>query len=224
MTRRSCPPLLAVLLLSLGGTGCLRLEQPRPERRFYLIEAVRPDSPARTEPVGTLQVRRFQISPAYETPSFIYRTGQHAYEADFYNAFFVPPAAMFTDQFSRWMGEAGLFDRVASGSSQVRARYLVEGLVTAVYGDYRNAARPEAAIELQVLLLKDRPGDPVIVHQGRYPVREPVLENTPEGLTAAWNRGLESIMMQVEREFTQALADPGIEGPAAGNGPRSARD
>jgi cholesterol transport system auxiliary component len=198
---------LAVIAIPLLGiSGCLKLERPRPERRFYLIEAARPDQP-RPPVAGPLQVRRFQVSPAFDSPGFIYRTGEHGYESDYYNAFFVPPAAMFTEQCTRWLGDAGLFERVAPAASQLRGQFLLEGHVSAVYGDYRQSGRPEAVIELQLLLLRDRPGDPEVIHQGNYLARQPVGENTPEGLVAAWNAALASILARVEGDFASILTD-----------------
>jgi cholesterol transport system auxiliary component len=198
-----------MLMLAISGailSGCLKLERTRPERQFYMLEAERPETPAAAKPHGALRVHRFQAGPAYDTPAFIYRTGLHGYESDFYNAFFVQPAAMITERSMQWLGASGLFGPVGTSSSQVRAPYMLEGTLVSVHGDYRNPERPEAVIELQVILFRDEPGKPEIVHQAEYAAREPVTENTAEGLVMAWNRALSSILSRMENELAQALA------------------
>lgn len=209
---------LAVLgVLALALTGCVRLERERAEKRFYMIEATRPSREIHNEPMadGMLRVRRIGISPAYESASFVYRTGEAAYESDYYNAFFIAPDALLTDQVSRWMDAAGLFGRVAPGGSHMRGEYLLEGSVLSLYGDYRPGAGPDAVIELQLALLKDGPEGLTLLHHGTYAGRERLREGGPEGLVAAWSLALAGILEQAEGDLARALSTAAAEGPEA---------
>jgi cholesterol transport system auxiliary component len=195
------------LIVMLCASACLRLDRERPEKRFFLIETVRagdPNPSAAAE--GMLQIRRFDVSPAFEAPSFVYRTGEYAWESDYYNAFFTSPDAMLTEMSSRWLGDTGLFMRVASHSSQVRGDYLLEGHVVSLYGDYRPGRRPEAVIEMQVLLLRDLPRETVIVLQGNYMAHEPVAGHAPGDLVAAWGRAMHSMLTELEGDLARVLA------------------
>lgn len=199
----------AALVLALGlSAGCLKLERARPEKEFFLIEAQRPQAAqgpaARMD--GTLQVRRFQIGPAYDSPAFVYRTSDSGYESDYYNAFFVMPASMLTEQCTRWLDASKMFERVVPLSSQVRGEYLLEGNVIALYGDYREASQPRAVIEMQILLLRDGVGEYEVVEHRDYSAHEAVTGRGGEALVAAWNRGLASILRDMESDLAAGLA------------------
>lgn len=205
MTSRSCL-ILAGLMTVLLTAGCLRLERERPEKRHYLIEVAREEHEPDASPAGgVVQVRRFDVSPAFEASSFIYRTGGSSWESDYYNAFFVSPDVMITGQVARWLENAGLFTRVSTGGSQVRPDYLLEGNVVTLHGDYRDPARPVAVIELQLLLLLDRVGETEMVFQGDYSGREPVPGNSPQDLVVAWRDALKSILRDAELDLAEAL-------------------
>jgi ABC-type uncharacterized transport system auxiliary subunit len=205
-------PLIRILmpaLFAVGLSACLRLEREAPEKRFYLIEAVRPSaSPpagAASRTGGTLQVRRIVVGAAFESPSFVYRTGEATYDADYYHAFFVSPDAMFTDQVTRWLDAAQIFDRVGATGSQLRGEYLLEGSVRTLYGDYRSGIGPEAVLEIQLLLLRDAPDGMTTLHEGTYEARERLRGDGPEALVAAWSLGLASILERAEVDFAGAL-------------------
>lgn len=198
----------ALTLLCLASAGCLRLERERPEKRHYLIEAKREgESHPASAGRGMLHLRRFNVNQAFESPSFVYRTGESSWEADYYNAFFVSPDVMLSEQVSRWLRQSGLFSRVATRGSQVRADYLLEGNVISLHGDYRDPGRPEAVIEIEILLLRDNRGDAEILSQGEYRVREPVGGDRVEDLVAAWGRALASVLREAESDLADALAE-----------------
>ncbi len=197
------PGLVGILMLS----GCLRLEREHPEKRFFLVEAVRADATRPSEfEDRILQIRRLDISPAFEAASFVYRTGESSWESDYYNAFFTSPDVMLTELTSRWIAASGLFGQVVSPSSLMRSDYLLEGHVVSLYGDYRPGRPPEAVIEIQVLLLRDLPKRPETIVQGNYRASEPVTGNAPGDLVAAWGRGMRSILGDIEKDFNGALS------------------
>lgn len=196
---------LAIILMAVVTSGCLRLERERPEKRHYLIEAARQDRQRPSATTGVVYVRRFDVSPAFEDPAFVYRIGDTAWEADYYRDFFVSPDAMLTGQVARWLDDAGLFSRVLTRGSQIPPDYLIEGNIVSLYGDYREPGRPEAVLEIQLLLLHDDDAESRIVYQGDYAAREPLVENTAEALVTAWEQALTGILRDAEREMRSAL-------------------
>lgn len=210
IARMPCALVFAFSILTLPA--CVRLGRERPEKRFYMIEAVRParagnaaGAGPRAGAEGLLHVRRIGIAAAYESPSFVYRTAESAWESDYYNTFFIPPDAMLADQITRWMEGTGLFRRVTSAGSQMRGEFLLEGSVLSLYGDYRSAA-PEAVMEIELVLLYDTPEGLTMLHHETYTARESLEGSGPEGLVAAWSRAFSGIMQEAEADFARALA------------------
>lgn len=205
---------LAAVLMGLLAAGCLRLEREHPEKRHYLIEVARDGSSASpASDAGVLYLRRFDVSPAFEASSFVYRTGEFSWESDYYNLFFMNPDVMLTGLTSRWLQDAGLFSRVVTRGSQVRPDFQLEGHVVSLYGDYREGRPPEAVIEIQFLLLRDESDETEIVYQGDYTGRETVAGNTAESLIAAWNAALQAILRKVERDLSAALSGGTVSTP-----------
>ena len=83
----------AALALGAALAGCVDFSSPYPDRRFYALEAVRPGAPREPASGATLRVRRFRAARAAEGQEFAARTGENAWESDFYHGFFTPPAS-----------------------------------------------------------------------------------------------------------------------------------
>lgn len=185
---------LAFLMIA----GCVDLSAPAVERRFYALAAERP-GPSKEGGTGTLKVRRFQISRAYEGLEFVYRASDAGVESDFYHAFFTPPATQVTEMARRWMSKSGLFKVVVDAASVAPETHLLEGHVAALYADPRG--EPKAVVELQLTLLTAA-GE---VRSHRSHRREIAAASAaPEALIAAWSRGVAEILAEGEAELAKA--------------------
>ena len=91
----------------------------------------------------------------FEGKELVYRMGDTRYESDFYNAWFLSPSAMLTQQMQDWLRHARLFERVVATSSYMDATHILEGTVTALYGDYRQEGGHKAVVGIQIVLIED---------------------------------------------------------------------
>lgn len=194
---------LCVLIAAaaMAAAGCATLEKDYPDRRYFALEIERPGPPAPRADGPPLEIRRFRVSPRYDNRSLVYRIGDVRYQTDFYNQFLITPGPMITESAAKWLNDAGIFSSVLAAGGQVLPEYVLEGSVNELYGDYRNRENPAAAIEIQFFLIRtDRP-EGRVVWQKAFERKFPLDENGPEGLVLAWNKGLASIMAEVEREL-----------------------
>jgi cholesterol transport system auxiliary component len=190
----------AMLALSAGCVGALKSEYP--ERRFYTLAAERPGGAALPAAQGVLRVRRFTASKLSEGCELVTRKAEAEYETDFYNAFFVPPATLLTEQTQRWLGSSGLFSAVVGTGSSLAETHVLEGNLVALHTDCRES--PTAVLELQVMLLRVSSDPPAVVFQKTYREGTRLAEDGPEGVVKGWDGALGKILAALEADLSKA--------------------
>lgn len=195
---------ISVLVMMLGTalTGC-SLKQASPVKQSFLLEAAR-TGPARTGAADVaLRVRDVRVAPAFEGRGFVFRTSEFGYTSDFYHEFFIAPRALFSEQTRRWLGASGLFRIVIDPGSKLDAPQTIEGNVSELYGDFRDAAAPKAVLAVEFFLSNDLPAASAVIFHKAYR-REVSLENrTPESLAKGWGKALEQILTALEQDLSQ---------------------
>lgn len=194
-----------VILLAFGG--CVNLSASYPEKHYYALEVAPPEKPLLPVPQTVLKIRKFRASPSFEGKEFVYRTSDARYEADFYNEWFVAPNAMLTQQVRSWLTGAGVFQYVMDSSGPLRATHIMDGVVTALYGDYR-ANPSKAVLGLQVFIIDEGPNPPVMVFQRDYRREVEVADKSPEALVHGWNIALRSILDALVDDLNERLPHP----------------
>jgi len=195
--------LLAVLTLCLLGACTAPLSRPAPERKLYNITAQRLELlPAATDK-SVLKVRPLQVSPAYQGKEMVYRLGETEFESDYYNSFFVQPAQNMTQLTEQWLGRAGIFSNVVDSTSQVMDTHLLEGMVNALYGDYRDRSAPKAVLEVQFFLLKNKNETYGVAFSRSYHKAVPFASGGKDAapLAAAYNQALAEILGELEKDL-----------------------
>lgn len=193
-----------LILVALCMSGCTPiLSRPAPDKRLYALAATRPEaqSPARDKTV--LKVRPLQISPAYQGKELVYRVGEVEVESDYYNTFFIQPALALTQQTAQWIERAGIFGNVVDSTSQMAETHLLEGMVNALYGDFRDKAHPRAVLEMQFFLLKNKDDKYGVVFQKTYAKAVPFSTDFKEarGLAEGYNAALAQILTELEGDL-----------------------
>lgn len=191
---------LAALLVILLA-GCAGIQKSYPDKRYFALEAprsVRTTSPASA---AVIRLRHFRVTPAYEGKELVYRTGDLTYQSDFYNEFFIFPTAMMMEATRSWLDDSGLFQYVVDAPSQVMPDYTLEGVLTALYGDYRDQQAPKAVLGLQFLITSGRESRPEIVFHSEYRREVPLNNGRPETLVAGWNEALSRILSDFEADL-----------------------
>ncbi len=193
----------AVLLLACAPAGCVSLGGAYPEKRQYVLEAVRTGE-RRAPAAGTrLRVRRFQVSRAFEGTELVTRRGELEYESDFYNVFFTSPASQVTEATKRWLERSGLFEHALPAASAIESTHVLEGAVPALYGDLRDPAAPKAVLEIQFFLVAEASEPPAILHRKTYRRETAAPGGSAEALVVAWSAGLAEILAELEADLAR---------------------
>ncbi|MDF0676992.1 MAG: ABC-type transport auxiliary lipoprotein family protein [Nitrospira sp.] len=198
------PDFIGVCLVVLVLGGCVNLDRSYPEKHSYILEAVHPGETRASIPETVLKVRKFRVSPAFEGKELVYRTSDARYEGDFYNEWFVPPNAMITQQVMNWLTRAGLFQYVMGSSGPLPATHMLEGTLTALYGDYR-ATPAKAVLVVQFFLLHEASGQAEVLWHQEYRKEVNVMEQKPEALVSGWNEALRLILSALDEDLTRTI-------------------
>ncbi len=195
--------LCALLLCPLFLAGCSLPHLPAPEKRYYALNAKRPETLAPASPKSVLKVRSFDISPGFQARELVYRLGEHEFESDYYNLFFTPPGPAVTQQIRQWLRASGVFSNVMEEGSIVTADFALEGSVTSLYGDFRNKSAPKAVLEVQVFLLENRIESYPVLFQKTYRRETPFAFSGTDSteLAGALNQGLADILTELETDL-----------------------
>jgi cholesterol transport system auxiliary component len=204
MKRKTLLTIGIFILFSLS-TGCINLERSYIEKRYFILEASSDVNISSPDSNTVLTVRRLRVSAKYEDKGFVYRLKELSYESDFYNEFFISPVSMFTEEIRKRLAVSGLFKHVVDPSSLLDSTYVLEGAVTALYGDYRVSTAPKAVMEIQFLLLQETDSNPKIIFQSQYHKEEPLKGNTPDALVKSWNEALSQILTEFETDLKENL-------------------
>lgn len=207
------PRTLTILLaLALAcAAGCLSLARQSPPIHRFMPQADRPlrairsgsAPPAHGAPA--LVVQRLEAAPAFAGKEFVYRTGEFAYEKDFYNQWLEEPATALTTAAEGWLAQSGLFGHVLTAGAGLRGQYVLRGQVLELYGDYRHSGNPAAVLRLRFTLLKGGGPDARIVLQRDYSETAPAGDGTPAALAAAWSQALTQALTALEKDVASAL-------------------
>ncbi|MDR4499519.1 MAG: hypothetical protein MRK02_16620 [Candidatus Scalindua sp.] len=193
-------------------TGCINLEKSYPEKKYFVLDASRDGEVVSSETGTVLAVRRFRISPQFEGKSLIYRLSDLRYESDFYNEFFVTPVSLITEEVQQWISGSGLFQHTVDSSSYLEPSHVLEGVITALYGDYRESTLPKAVLEIRFFLLHQVSEGYKIIFQKQYQREEPLNGKTPDDLVKGWNNALKNILTEFETDVKATITKIGHRG------------
>ncbi|HEX9878644.1 MAG TPA: ABC-type transport auxiliary lipoprotein family protein [Candidatus Binatia bacterium] len=189
-----------VSLFFLPG-GCVRVTKSFPEKRYYILDVAQGEKAARAAHGPALRVNKLRVSHRFEGNGMVYRRGELNYEADFYHEFLVPPGSLLTEELSKWLAASGLFQYVTAAAGQIQPTHILEGTVSALYGDFRNGATPRAILEIEFYLLRDHSAQNDILFQNAYAEEVPLREPSPEALVQGWNDALRRILTSLENDL-----------------------
>lgn len=195
---RLAPILLALAML----TGCT--SGPAWKRQTFSF-SLPPDPPATSEPTGSVALNRVTISPLFNRRSFTYRTAENTYEQDPYAGFLTPPERALAEAIRSWMRASGAFGRVLEPGSSLTPTLVAEISVHELYGDFRQASQPVAAMEIRFIFCEFMDGNPGRLVMDKVSARQtPLSRRTPAALMTAWDADLREIMEEIQSEYAEA--------------------
>ncbi len=197
---------LVLLALPLCAAGCLNLTRQSPPVHRFMLEAARPQTTAPAAGAPALAVPPLTAAPACAGKELVYRTGEFAYEKDFYNQWLEEPATAVTLATQGWLARSGLFAHVVGSAAGVRTPYVLRGELLALHGDYRRAGSPVAVLHVRFLLLKGGGSQAEIALQRDYEETAPAGDGSPAALAGALSQALTKALQALEKDVASALS------------------
>jgi ABC-type uncharacterized transport system auxiliary subunit len=200
--------LLLPAIICLTGGGCVRGTRSAPDLTYLDVDP----GPA-LETLGispeVLLLRRLDVASPFDDRRFIYKTAPGTYESDYYVRFVAPPAELLTERLEAWLSESGLFGAVVEPGSSVDFRYVLEGELQELFGDYSNPQQPEAVIQAEFVLVDDLEGAGKVIFKRQYRHTEPVNSSGGKAVAASWRIALRSILLELSTDLRSHLAQSG---------------
>jgi cholesterol transport system auxiliary component len=199
MAKKAC-----LILAAVSMTGCLS-QRAAVTKNTFLVETRRSGQALQGDSQALLTVQPFSIAPEFQRHGIVSRVDEHEYAADFYNEYFVSPAAMVTHQTRQWLAESGLFGQVLSPSSMVQPTYVLEGDVRRLFLDVTDSEQPKAVLEITFYLVEKHKRDEAIVFRETYTAVRPLDRPEPQAYAAAQSEGLTEILRALEKDLAAQL-------------------
>lgn len=191
--------LVAALVTALVGCG---LSRPATVKQTFLLQATPAAQPVAATPrPAALKMGAIAVAAPFRGKALVYRQSDLQYEADFYNEFFIGPEPMLTELTGAWLGSAGVFRDVLPQSASAEGDYLLEGFVSALYGDYRETAQPAAVVTAKFFLSDSRSLDNVPMWQIELTQRVALSGKGADALAAAMSRAWTGVLADLGREL-----------------------
>jgi cholesterol transport system auxiliary component len=196
--RRTAAGVVVILLGTLLLPGCGALKRAPVEKRYFVLDADRPDPRAQAEDGPIVYLRTFKVSPLFETSGFVYRKKDGTYERDFHNQFFVLPAHMITEEVRQWLETSGFLRKVTRSLAIHQGSLAVTGNVDALYGDY-SGDTPKAVLEIEFIAI--RSAETIEILFDKTYRQEVPISSGPDELVRGWNEALAPILTEFEQDL-----------------------
>jgi len=198
--------LLLLLLAGLVGNGCL--SKPALKQQTFAFQNP-PLATTTSATGGVVAVHPISVSPLFNRPSFVYRTGPEAYETDSYAGFLVAPSKAIDIAVRAHLVSCGRFQNVVEPDSRLSADKAIEIHVAELYGDFSQSGRPAAVLTLRIAFfdasdVKRRP----LLLQKNYSRRVPLHQHTAVAVMAGWGAALDEIMTEVSNDLAGGVTPP----------------
>lgn len=191
-------------LLFIMASGCVNLERSSPERHYFVIQLPPGADHSDSTSDLILSVASLRISPRYADRSFVYRTSDAGYEADFYNQFLAAPDTMISEELRKGLTASQEFKYVLGPADTQQPNYVLEGSVNELYGDFRNPNQPAAVLGIDFFLYQENSANAGIVMQKRYTKSVPLTTRSPEALVEGWDQALKEIVAALAADLKTA--------------------
>lgn len=203
--------MIASVLMAAGvlaGCGSI-LSKPYPQKTRYaiMLQDSAAATPAAISPrtPESLCVRGLVVNEPFDGLSLVYRTGAASFETDYYNTFVAAPDRLVTGVLEQYLSQAGIFTGVFRNEGGANSRYLLEGDVLGLYGDYTDRSKPAAVIKIRFFFIDDADGAAKVLFVRQFDHAEPMKSADPAALVDGWNAGMAAILEQLKSDIANAL-------------------
>ena len=180
------------------------LSRPSPVKRMFLLEPKPPAVVAAAPKPVSLRVGVVSVAAPFRGKAFVFRETDLRYESDFYDEFFTAPSIMFSDATAKALAASNVFSRVVPfGAVSDDGDYVLDGFVSELYADTRDAAAPAAVITVTYYLTRANFGSAVMWSR-EYRQRAKVSGEGPDAVARGWNAALTAILADLARDLAAA--------------------
>jgi cholesterol transport system auxiliary component len=189
---------LVLAACSIGG--------PAPHTTTYVIELPPPAAAATTRHPYALRMGNVRVAASFAGSPLVYRMDDVQFTPDFYHAFIAEPGPMLGGLMAEWLDRTGPFKTVSQPGGAVNAPYILEAVVTELYGDFRPRRAPAAVMTVQFSLV-DLTGPSAAVVMERFIGRRVELPAaTPDALVRGYGQALGEILTELSREIAAPVS------------------
>ncbi|KPA13651.1 hypothetical protein MHK_006125 [Candidatus Magnetomorum sp. HK-1] len=197
--------LLWIVAMLVFLPSCLNTQSIYPEKQYYLLETTQAPIPEKITSREVLRIAKLRMSPAYTGKGFIYKKNETTYDTDFYNEFLVSPDDMLAEIIRKWFGLTGMFARVTCSSGHYKEKYILEGAVTALHGDYSDRKNPRAVLDIQFFLIEDNGLSYSLILQKNYSKALVIDKHKTHSLVKGWSSALTEILSDFQAEISKKI-------------------
>ena len=197
MAGRALVAACAALLIAACTLGT-----PAPQPTTYVVEPPPPAAPATSRHPQPLRMGNVRVAPAFAGTALVYRMGDVQFTPDFYHAFIAEPGPMLGALMAEWLDRAGPFRTVSQPGGAVAAPYLLEAVVTELYGDFRPGRVPAAVMTVQFTLVDLTGATPAVVLERFIGRRVDLEAASPEALVRGYGQALGQILGELSAQLT----------------------
>ncbi len=187
-------------------TGCSGLRNDFKDKNFYRIQGspMAIDTP---EAGNGLLVKRFSISPEFDTNSFVYRLSPTRFGTDYYNNFIVSPSRMITDVIQEDLWASPLFSP-APIHTMADVHFQLNGKVIDFYGDIQDKKKLRAIVTIRLILEQNTGGNFTQVLNKTYGAKVQLNAPDPSLLADGLGRGIVRILDAFYEDIHKAGLTP----------------
>lgn len=198
--------LFVILLSALAFiSGCASRPRSVSEKRTYLLQVTRADTPPQSQSDNCLHVRLCRTAAAFSGNQFVYRTGPYLYEKDYYNGFLSPPDDQITEIISKWIRDSEMFVCV-QGTETITLEPHLDVLCV----DFQDKQKPYVHVQMHFNATRmDKSCTcPVTVLDKDYAAKITLLQSVPSGndIISAMSNAFQQILIQLEGDLANNSA------------------
>ena len=200
---------VAILIVAATLAACA-LSRPSPVKRTFLLEPTLPTAASATPKPLAVRVGVVHVAAPFRGKAFVFRETDLRYESDYYDEFFIAPAIMFSDATAKGLAASNVFRRVIPfGAASDEGNYVLDGFVSELYADTRDAAAPVAVITVTYYLTPSNVIGSGVAWSREYRQRTKVSGTGPDAVARGWNAALTAILADLAKDLAAAeLATP----------------
>ena len=210
----SAQSLTRVLLRTVSAAACVilaaavascSLSRPSPAKRTFLLEPSLPAAVSAAPKPVSIRIGVVNVAAPFRGRQFVFRETDLKFEADFYDEFFVTPSIMFSDATAKALIASNAFRRVVPfGATSDDGDYTLDGFVSELYADTRDAAAPAAVVTVTYYLTPLSAVGSNVVWSREYRQRTKIAGTGPEAVARGWNAGLSAVLADLAKDLAAA--------------------